>query len=649
MNKICIDISEYRRQDGTIVSGHKRCYNRDKLSEADIQKIKEFNKKAENIAKAKAELSKAKEPLMAAEPSSKRTFSDRVWTRGSMEDKLWQDWGGYQAKKEEMTSSIRKIAEIGWGKDVDLEKRYDTLRMEVRDIEEAFEGAISAGWLSPKTEKIPEILRDGPLVGGKWVEAGGLNLYHATVNLEGIRKHGLLTKGELNANGFFEGLGGGSGISTTTDKDYAELLADTFQEIKVGLNGTPMIRERFLALKEKVGKDKAEEFIRQVAVNTFGHEDIIRKAILDNNPSPTYKSGFNQEEKTYSAGKFLGQFYNVYTMYDPDKEWIALSMYNTENFKDADINVVSLISRPGSHATFHPGEREYRYYSGAALQTEGPTQSLEEWCTRVEAYTKEDGTKVSAHRRCFDRKTGKEKILSGSIVANPEMVYNKYGIDPNAGLKTNLESFEDAINNQDFETIAVFTEDGSLKFVQEGEKNYVKLSDDEIKMLEGATISHNHPSWKKWGKGRGQSLSIADVALTIHGKAKRVRAVSGSVVYEMEFDEDYWEFSGKSSRSDYYLRVIKNKSGYILETSLDQRTWTQESIPSRDAGRVLHDIVDGANKEVQNIFGPLVRKDEMSVADANIAHWDKVWKLFIKNNVKSGIKYYIKKNPRWKD
>lgn len=89
-----------------------------------------------------------------------------------------------------------------------------------------------------------------------------------------------------------------------------------------------------------------------------------------------------------------------------------------------------------------------------------------------------------------------------------------------------LDAIERAIVQQDYETAVIVGPDGQLVLQKKGTHNAVRFSDEELAMMRGATLSHNHPG--------GNSLSKEDVQLALDFDAKEMRAVTRNARYSIQ-------------------------------------------------------------------------------------------------------------------
>lgn len=110
------------------------------------------------------------------------------------------------------------------------------------------------------------------------------------------------------------------------------------------------------------------------------------------------------------------------------------------------------------------------------------------------------------------------------LKSNPNHVQS----GPNGGRFTSgaggeaLSDTEDKIRNQKFESAGVF-KDGKQIFFKDGKNVEVEFTDDELKKMEGALLTHNHPM--------DRSFSEEDVGFFKDYSLSEMRAVSKNHTY----------------------------------------------------------------------------------------------------------------------
>lgn len=103
--------------------------------------------------------------------------------------------------------------------------------------------------------------------------------------------------------------------------------------------------------------------------------------------------------------------------------------------------------------------------------------------------------------------------------------------DTSTALKKAVIEVEDKIRNDDLETGIAFNESGLILFQRQGMSDVIQLTHDDLKLLNGAVFTHNHPA--------GMPFSIADVRMAITYRLKEIRAVTPYLRYSM-YPTDHW-------------------------------------------------------------------------------------------------------------
>jgi hypothetical protein len=82
----------------------------------------------------------------------------------------------------------------------------------------------------------------------------------------------------------------------------------------------------------------------------------------------------------------------------------------------------------------------------------------------------------------------------------------------------NIRALEDRIRGQDFETAAAVAADGTPIMRKDGEADRVDFNAAEVRSLEGAVFTHNHP--------RGDSFSAEDIRMSGIARLAEMRATT---------------------------------------------------------------------------------------------------------------------------
>ena len=150
-----------------------------------------------------------------------------------------------------------------------------------------------------------------------------------------------------------------------------------------------------------------------------------------------------------------------------------------------------------------------------------------------------------AHPRCRCDIAPAEIIDAGDTMAeyvDGEFVERQPAAAGNPALEVALNNAESNIINQAHESAYIFDKDGNQLLHKEGDDRHVTFTYDEMKKMEGANLTHNHPG--------GTSFSEADWTMAIKGKAKTVRAVGVDYEgiarsYQIEVVDDSFYTMGK--------------------------------------------------------------------------------------------------------
>jgi hypothetical protein len=93
-------------------------------------------------------------------------------------------------------------------------------------------------------------------------------------------------------------------------------------------------------------------------------------------------------------------------------------------------------------------------------------------------------------------------------------------------LRSAVSAIEKEIACNDFETAAVFADDGMLLLRKAGERAAIRFTPQEaLQMIDAAVFTHNHP--------RNTSFSLADVDLAWRLRIGELRVVTQSFLYRM--------------------------------------------------------------------------------------------------------------------
>jgi len=142
-------------------------------------------------------------------------------------------------------------------------------------------------------------------------------------------------------------------------------------------------------------------------------------------------------------------------------------------------------------------------------------------------------------------------------------------------LRRAVTAVEKEIAHNDFETAAVFANDGTLLFRKAGEQTAIRFTQQEaLRMIDAAVFTHNHP--------RHTSFSLADIDLAWRLRIGELRVVTQSFLYRMRPPVGGWRQiewqSIEETVNTVYDHVRQEfqtalRKGHLTETEADLRGW----------------------------------------------------------------------------
>lgn len=138
-------------------------------------------------------------------------------------------------------------------------------------------------------------------------------------------------------------------------------------------------------------------------------------------------------------------------------------------------------------------------------------------------------------------------LITNNNKSNPEC-YDFKGKD--------LETVEREISQNDYETAVIF-EDGKAISCQLGNKDTVKFTRHQLKLMKGKDVTHNHPL--------STPPSPEDLYLLVDHKAKSFRTCGKNGTYVLEYNENIQQLPKSDKFSDDYNRLLYQLRPKIIE------------------------------------------------------------------------------------
>ena len=149
---------------------------------------------------------------------------------------------------------------------------------------------------------------------------------------------------------------------------------------------------------------------------------------------------------------------------------------------------------------------------------------------------------------------------------------------------------EDLIRRKEREWVFVWNSEGDLLLEKEGGRNKVEFDDEEVALMNRATLTHNHPSGLSFAENDprsfGHSFSEDDIRLACLAKLSEVRAVTPKLRFSMKppqlgWSLVFWETKVRPSFVKYSQNVWQE---------LDQAFISGAITPAEASVRVLHEV-----------------------------------------------------------
>lgn len=204
-------------------------------------------------------------------------------------------------------------------------------------------------------------------------------------------------------------------------------------------------------------------------------------------------------------------------------------------------------------------------------------------------YRTKDPSKQNMANRAKERE--KERQTGGS---KPE------SDDESPRMKA-IHDIEDKIRSQFYETAAIVDKDGKVLLMKEGSENVVGFTAEECKVMQGATLTHNHPL--------SSMLSVEDASCFVGRDLEEIRATNREgITYSIKRGEGYTEDKGY-----YFLRDFDGEyksARWAAQDNLDSRGFREK-------------VMDGEiTKEEANLeFGKVVAREMSAWCESHASNY----------------------------
>lgn len=191
---------------------------------------------------------------------------------------------------------------------------------------------------------------------------------------------------------------------------------------------------------------------------------------------------------------------------------------------------------------------------------------------------------------------------------------------PVSGVQT-LKAIEDKIAYDTVESAIAFDKTGKILFRKNGSESAVNFSSSELKQLEGAIVTHNHPirtgadtsgldknnplhqqtynEMVQAGQDIGLSFSAEDIALFSTYRLKEIRAVTPNYTYRMKPPTNGWDgLSWEKQILPLYEKHVKRLSD-LFQKGVKNKTIEN---PGEYAIKLNHMIWTAVAKETGMIY-----------------------------------------------
>jgi hypothetical protein len=161
---------------------------------------------------------------------------------------------------------------------------------------------------------------------------------------------------------------------------------------------------------------------------------------------------------------------------------------------------------------------------------------------------------------------------------------------------------EDLIRRREREWAFAWNSEGHLILEKEGERNKIEFDDEEVALINRATLTHNHPSGLLFAENDprsfGHSFSEDDIRLACLAELVEVRAVTPKLRFSMKpphcgWNLVFWETRARPSFIKCHQRIWQQ---------LDEAFISGAITPAEASIRVLHETWGQVANEVSLIY-----------------------------------------------
>jgi len=136
----------------------------------------------------------------------------------------------------------------------------------------------------------------------------------------------------------------------------------------------------------------------------------------------------------------------------------------------------------------------------------------------------------------------------------------------NSGGVNSISNVEKRISSQNFESAAVYDNNGNQLFFKNGSSNAVVFNNEELTQMKGNVLTHNHPS--------GGAFSGSDVALLVSSGLSEIRAVAGNSDIVSKFELKERTYSLKNLGTSKSAKTLKYEVEEIYR-SVQEKSYSQ--------------------------------------------------------------------------